>query len=158
MNTIPKQLNTILENITADLSQGKEFWVYLNGMDLTEKFFELSSQLMIEELNLKSLPKGYELVALIFYWETNCQFSGWYALENLSSYLDEIISCYSEIGLKGEADGIKEAAEVWDEQLQNYEEVTTAYKSISNPYSDENKRWDFINTYLKSYADSLFYE
>ncbi|MEZ5470979.1 MAG: hypothetical protein R3E90_04305 [Marinicella sp.] len=127
-------------------------------MDLTEKLFEFSSALMIEQIELTSLPKGYGLVAYIFYWETNCQFSGWYALENLSDCLDVIINSYNDIGLKEEAMGIQKAAEVWDETLQNYDEVTVAYKSVSNPYADENNRWDYINAYLKKNASALFYE
>ena len=155
--TIPKKLVPILENVTGSSGKGLEFWLYLTDMNLTEKFFELSSQLMIKQLDLASLPKGYELVALIYYWETNCQFSGWYAFANLSSYQEEIIQCYTEIGLLEESQAIKKAAEVWDEEIQNYDEVTNAYRSIPNSYFDENKRWSYLNEYFSTHAKALFY-
>jgi hypothetical protein len=155
--TIPNQLVPILKKLTVESDQKLSFWLYLDHMDLTEKLFELSSALMIEQIELTGLPKGYQIIAYIFYWETNCQFSGWYALENLSGYLGEIVNSYKEIGLDDEALGIQKAAELWDESLQNYDEVSAAYKSVSNPYADENMRWDYINKFIKKNANSLFY-
>lgn len=158
MSDLPEIVKPILQKISGSDTDQFEFWKYLEKMDLTEKFFELSSELMLSDLVIADLPDGYILVTYIFYWETNCQFSGWYALENLSPTLDLITSCYEEVGLKAEATGILKAAKVWCAEKQNYEEVTEAYQSVNNLYNDENKRWEYLNKYFKNNEDSLFYE
>ena len=154
---IPKNIVTILKKMADPKVNEFEFWNYLDGMDLTEKFFELSSQMMINAINFDKLPKGYRLATYIYYWETNCQFSGWYALENLSSELNEITRSYEDVGLTEEANSICKAAEVWNAETQNYDAVNVAYQSTSNPYSEENLRWEYLNQFFKKNASSLFY-
>jgi len=154
---IPGEVKPILEKIVDDTACSIEFWKEAKGEELTDMFFELSSELMLSDLDEDMLPIGYKLVGYIYYWETNCQFSGWYAIQNKADELDTIIECYKLVGLAAEADGIKKASEKWFETDGDHEAAGNAYSSISNEYSTDFDRWDYLSDYFVNNAKSLFY-
>jgi len=62
---------------------------------------------MMSDIDESSIPEGYIILAYIFYWEQNCQFSGWYAMENKQHELAKFLSCYEMFGLTSEAEAEK---------------------------------------------------
>lgn len=154
---LPDSILPILKKITEGKESDIEFWRSLDGDDLIEAFFELSGELMMADLEEDSLPEGYVLLAYIFYWETNCQFSGWYAIENKRHEMDKIKSCYRKVGLPSEATALEKAVEVWFSSNQDHDAVGRAYRSITNEYSDEQVRFEYLAKYFAANANRLLY-
>ena len=154
---LPESIRPILEKITNRTDDKIEFWNYAHGEQLTDLFFQLSSELILSELDENSLPKGYKLVAYLFYWEQNCQFSGWFAFENLKDSIDSIVQAYRDIGLVGEANGIAKAMEEWFRSDGDDVKVGEAYSSVENQYKVDFDRFNYFNDYFNDNKE-LFYE
>ena len=154
---LPKELIPILEKITKEKGIGLEFWSELDGDELDDMLFNLSSELMLSEVDENSIPIGYKLVAYIYHWESSCLFSGWYALENYGDMLPAIIECYDRVGLSQEALALKRASQAWDSVAQDHEKVGAAYSSVENPYKDEDSRLEYLGNYFKENSNVLFY-
>ena len=154
---IPEKIKPILLKITKPEGHELEFWKFLDGDQLTDKLFELSSELILSELDEDTLPKGYKLVAYLYYWEHNCQFSGWYAFHNLKSYTSKIIECYREIGMSSEASALEKAEIAWFESDGDHDKTGVAYGSVENEYKVDFDRFDFFIDYFKKNAH-LFYD
>ncbi|NIB44368.1 hypothetical protein HBA55_32540 [Pseudomaricurvus alkylphenolicus] len=154
---IPKNILPLLQKITTVRGCDLEFWNSLEGDELIDMMFKLSGELMMSDIDEDSIPEGYVLLAYIFYWETNCLFSGWYAIENKRDEMDKIIRCYRKVGLNGEADALVKAVEVWFSSKQNHERVGTAYHSVPNDFEDEGARLTYLADYFARNADNLLY-
>jgi len=154
---IPNELLPLLKQITQSEQVNMEFWLDLESEKLNELFFNLSSQLILSELDLNALPVGYKLVTYIFDWESNCLFSGWYALENLGDSIPEIVKSYQLVGLNQEALAISRASDAWDSIEQDHDKVTMAYDNVENTYSDDEERLNYLSHYFKHNAEKIFY-
>lgn len=154
---IPKELIPILEKITQNKNVGIEFWNDLEGEDLDELFFSLAAELVLSDLDEDSIPLGYKLAAYIYHWESNCLFSGWYAIENCGDMLPTVTECYKQVGLTQEALAIKKASEAWVSEEQDHDKVGAAYSSVDNPYKDQDVRFNYLSKHLKNNSKSLFY-
>lgn len=154
---LPEEILPILEKITEIKGCETEFWKSLEGYDLTEMWFQLSSELLMSDIEEYTIPNGYVLLAYIFDWESNCQFSGWYAIENKKDELDKIQDCYRQVGLESEANALAKAKEAWFKSNQNHEIVGEAYRSEPNDYREANDRFDFLSSYFSANASSLLY-
>ncbi len=155
---LPGSLVPILEKITKQRDCGVEFWKSLSGDDLIDMLFDLSGELMLSDIDEGSIPEGYVLLAYIFYWETNCQFSGWYAIENKQDEMEKILSCYRKVGLTEEADALTKAVETWFATNQDHEKVGAAYSTVANRFSDEADRFLYLANYFSDNADRLLYD
>lgn len=155
---VPQVILPILENISSAKSCTPEFWRDLDGDSLIDAFFDLSGELMMSDIEEESIPAGYILLAYIFYWETNCQFSGWFAIANKKDEIEKILSCYRQVGLNGEAEALKAAVQTWFSTQQDHDAVGAAYRKVENPYSEEEKRFAYLAKHFKNNADSLLYE
>ena len=154
---IPSELTPLLEKVTQDNGVGLDFWNELEGEDLNELFFTLATELILSDLDENTIPLGYKLVAYIYHWESNCLFSGWYAIENYSDMLPTIIDCYKQVGLEQEALAIAKACEAWDSEEQDHDKVGAAYGSVDNPYKNEDDRFVYLSNYFKTNSQFLFY-
>lgn len=155
---VPKVILPILEKISSARSCAPEFWRELDGDSLIDAFFDLSGELMMSDIEEERNPVGYVQLAYIFYWETNCQFSGWYAIENKKDELDKILQCYMQVGLVGEAHALEAAVKMWFATEQDHDAVGAAYRKVENPYREEEKRFLYLANYFKDNAESLLYE
>lgn len=154
---IPKELIEVLEKINQGKNIDVEFWNDLEGEDLNEQFFLLATELILSDIDEDSIPVGYKLAAYIYHWESNCLFSGWYAIENYRDMLPAIIDSYKQVGLTQEARALELANEAWDSEEQDHDKVGAAYGSVDNPYKEEDDRFDYLSNYFKTNASKLFY-
>lgn len=155
---VPEKILPILEKISGARSCAPEFWRQLDGDSLIDAFFDLSGELMMSDIEEDSIPAGYILLAYIFYWETNCQFSGWYAIENKQDEMEKILSCYEKVGLHSEANALKAAVKTWFSTDQDHDAVGAAYRTVENCYSEEEVRFSYLANYFKDNAGTLLYE
>ncbi|WP_020210275.1 hypothetical protein [Gilvimarinus chinensis] len=155
---VPDSVVPLLQKVTSQRACEIEFWRYLKEEDFLDSLFQLSDELMLSEIEESSLPEGYFLVAYIFNWETNCQFSDWYAIENKRDEMEKIILCYREVGLYSEAAALTKAVKAWEVSQRDEAAVSLAYKSVSNKYSDEDVRFEYLADFFSRYSDSCFYE
>ena len=154
---LPPEVIPFLEKVIQGKCRSVEFWNQLSGEELTDLLFELSSLLYDSDLNGEKLPLGYTYLTFIYHWESNCQFSGWYAIQNYHDDLPVIIECYSKVGLVDEAKAINLAADKWFESDQDYDAVSEAYSAVDNKYSVDFERLEYLSQYFRDNADTLFY-
>ena len=154
-HSLPTAIVPILEKFRPE--GDLEFW-NSHDPDAIDDFVALAHGLALSNIDTAELPLGYSLIEDIFHWESSCQMSGWYALENMDAQLDEIISAYRAVGLEGEADGLTAARSAWSTSDGDDDATGKAYAQVSNPYRDESERWSYLFSYFKENAARLMYE
>jgi len=154
---LPEEILPILAKITDGKECELEFWKTLEGDSLIDMYMDLSSELIMSDIEQDSIPIGYVHLAYVFYWETNCQFSGWYAIENKQDEMPMILSCYEAIGLNSEAKALEAAVSEWFASEQDHDRVGAAYSSVPNKYSDEDDRFEYLADYFTKNATKILY-
>ncbi len=134
-----------------------EVWTYPNHLHWVDIFLEFGTELFNSGLDFSKLPAGYGMVSYIFDWEVQNQFSGWYALENRAYCINEICSSYAAAGFPREASGISNAFQVWDRELQNYDQVSKAYLKEKPEFESDIVRMENLVCFFIDNANALFY-
>jgi hypothetical protein len=131
-----------------------EFW----KIEDDDIFFEALSYLplMMNEVDdegLDHLPEGFRLAYPVFWLEDDYQFNGWTALTNAGEELLLLaISAYERIGLPTEAAALRAALEVVRVNGADDEAAGEAYKSVENPFADEDRRWEALRKFFRENA------
>lgn len=121
-----------------------------------DAFLELGCELYASDIGEEGLPEGYLLAAYLFDWESQCQFSGWYALSNRSDTIDRVIEYYRRVGLADEAEAVARADAAWRASGGSHEQAAAAYGLARPRFSDE-ERLEHMACYLVDNANTLFY-
>ncbi len=162
MKNLPKLVIPILEKVReSKLTPSNlelEVWNYPNHQAWVDIFLELGIELFNSDLDASELPIGYKIVGFIFDWESQNQFDGWLALTNRANFIPEICHCYELVGLPREAQSIRNAFDVWNSEINNYEEAAEAYSQGNPEYPDELTRMENVVCYLIDNKEELFYE
>ena len=100
------------------------------------------------------LPIGYGIVRYVVRFEIHSRFSGWLALENVgSNEMEQVFAYYRKTGMPEEAEGLEKAEVAWylaqEQKHEENEAAGSAYRTIANPYSDADERWDKILKQLR---------
>ncbi len=135
-----------------------EFW----KIEDEEIFFEALSYLplMMEEVDrdgLDHLPEGFRLAYPVFWLEDDYQFNGWTALTNAGEALLLLaIAAYDRIGIPTEADALRAALQAVRADPDDDEAAGEAYKSVENPFADDDARWGALTRFFRS--NSMLFE
>lgn len=118
---------------------------------------ELGAALKARNLDDDALPRGYGLIAELFDWEAQCQYSGWYAFENREHGIGRVIEAYRFVGLPGEADALARASAAWNESGGDHESASAAYSRVSHECGVDLDRLEFLAAYFVDHANELLY-
>ncbi|WP_347986037.1 hypothetical protein [Methylomonas sp. AM2-LC] len=158
---LPTQVIPILEAVSKSPVAPKntpiEIWKANNHSNCIDLFMELGIALFNSDIAEEGLPKGYILVAYLFDWEAQCQFSGWYAFGNREATIQRVIDSYKAVGLRCEADALERGYDAWLSTDGDVDAVTTAYNDLPNEYTVDIDRMEFLVSYFVDNANSLFY-
>lgn len=134
----------------------REFWEYENDDLFIEALGYLPLHLpeeILEDLDmLDDAPRGYRLAVPIFWIEDDYHVNGWTALSNAGEWLlPRAISAYREIGLPTEAAALDAALTIIRSGRNDYQDEATeaAYKSVDNPFADDDLRHDALLRYFR---------
>jgi hypothetical protein len=129
-----------------------EFW----KIEDDDIFFEALGYLplMMEEVDdegLDHLPEGFRLAYPVFWLEDDYQFNSWTALTNAGEDLLLLaIAAYERIGLPTEAAALRAALASVIANPADDEAAGEAYKSVENPYADEDIRWEALLKFFRA--------
>jgi hypothetical protein len=158
---LPAKVIPILEAVckspVAKKDTPLEIWKTNNQHTWIDLFMKLGIALFNADIVDSDLPNGYRLVAYLFDWEAQCQFSGWQAFGNRESTIDGVIESYRFVGLNCEADALQRGFDAWLASDGDDDAVTLAYDEIPNEYTVDLDRLEFLVSYFVDNADSLFY-
>lgn len=100
---------------------------------------------------LDEMPEGYRLALPIFWIEDDYFINGWTALTNAGEWLlPSAICAYERIGMKSEANALRAALVSCQISPNDDEAVEAAYKSVDNPYSDDELKHRALRSYFCS--------
>lgn len=133
------------------------FWKVENDEVLSQLLEQLGLALQLINLDdkaLNDLPPAYAVVYYVFYFEAECKFEGWLAIENAGAEkMKKIRYYYEKIGLAEEAKAIEKSEAAWyasgGHDGQGYDSAAEAYKSVKNPYADENERRKYMLNFMR---------
>jgi hypothetical protein len=130
-----------------------DFW----SLEDDELFLEILSYMPLhisEEAQgqFEDWPTAFRLAFPIFWIEDDYEVNGWTALINAGEdMLDAAITAYRRIGMTEEADALAAALESIRHDPQNEDAAEQAFKSVRNPYTDEEKKF---RTLVKFFRDN----
>ena len=104
------------------------------------------------------MPRGYGLIAHLFDWEAQCQYSGWHAFSNREAEVGRIIQAYEAVGLDGEAAALGRALTVWRDSGGDHDATSAAYRELAHPCSVDLDRLEYLAAHFVDHADALLYE
>ncbi|GAA5072511.1 hypothetical protein [Lysobacter panacisoli] len=160
--SLPESVRPILESVIRQPTVARglplEFWRHPDHRAWIDAFTELAIALTQSDLDEASLPRGYVLIAYLFDWEAQCQFSGWHALENRRNELPAIFVAYEEVGLEGEAEALRRALQAWDASGGDHVAAGAAYNTTRHGYSVDLDRLEYLAGYFIDHADRLLYD
>jgi hypothetical protein len=162
---ILEALRSYLQKLNSDELQDKslplEFW----KIDDDDLFFEALSYLPLhmpltnagEVTGWQHMPEGFKLAFPIFWLEDDYQVNGWTALTNAGEWLlPQAIAAYDRIGMTSEARALAAALQSCSEHPTDDEAAEAAYKSINNPYADEELKFAALLKFFR--ANSQLFE
>ncbi len=135
-----------------------EFWRHDDHRTWIDAFMELAAQLQQSDLAEDELPRGYGLIAHLFDWEAQCQYSGWHAFSNREAEVGRIIQAYEAVGLDGEAAALGRALTVWRDSGGDHDATSAAYRELAHPCSVDLDRLEYLAAHFVDHADALLYE
>jgi hypothetical protein len=150
-------LEAVLRSPLLRKSMPLEVWKIEHGPTLLTALSELGLQLYASTLAEDELPRGYGLVAYLFDWEAQCQYSGWMAFANRSSHMQSVIDAYREVGLDGEAQALALAWQAWKAADGDITAVDLAYSQVRHDYTVDLDRLEYLAEYFFDNAHRLFY-
>lgn len=160
--SLPESVRPILETVVRQpgVAHGLplEFWRHPDHRTWIDAFMELAIALDQSDLDAASLPRGYALIASLFDWEMQCQYSGWHALDNRRDALASICIAYEEVGLAGEAEALRRAFAAWDASDGDHTATSAAYGAAAHDYSVDLDRLEYLAGYFIDHADRLLYD
>lgn len=155
---LPDSIIPLLETITSrNDERTPEFWLS-DDPALIDEYVDLANQIFLCGLDPNDLPQGYSLVAALFDWESNCQMSGWYAIENRASEIERVAEAYRKVGLEAEGTAILAAAQAWSESSGDSDATGRAYSEVPNRFRKDVDRWQYLISFFNKNARELFYE
>jgi hypothetical protein len=158
---LPESIIPILESVvlrpTVASGLPLEFWRHGDHRAWIDAFMEFGSALAASDVDDAALPRGYGLIAELFDWEGQCQFSGWYAFANRQQNIDRIIEAYRFVGLPGEADALMRANNAWNESGGDHATASAAYSRVSPEFRVDLDRLEFLAAYFVEHANELLY-
>jgi hypothetical protein len=163
---LPAEVLPLLESVATEHALPIELWKGNDRATIKDAFSSLAIGLASSELDLHALPRGYWLLSTVFDWERERLFEGWNAFEWVSEPAD-VLRAYEEIGLRDEACAIGRALEVWQrlakidsptEEFDIDDATNAAYEHKLHPYSDHDKRFQYLVDFFCANANSIFYE
>jgi hypothetical protein len=100
------------------------------------------------------LPRGYAIARYVLRFETHCRFSAWLAVENVGAEDMRLVRhYYAEAGLPEEALALERAEAAWyaagGHDGSGYDAAAQAYRSVANPWADEDARWFHLLAVLR---------
>ncbi len=134
-----------------------EFWRHGDHRTWIDAFMEFGAALQASDIPQDELPRGYGLIAHLFDWEAQCQFSGWNALDNRRSTIDDVIGAYDTVGLHGEAAALRRAFVAWDVSGGDHEATSAAYGQETHDYCVDLDRLEYLAAHFIDHADELLY-
>jgi hypothetical protein len=159
--TIPTAIHPILQELEGNplFPRGMplEFWTSPDHRKWIAAFTGFGSALRARGLPADGFPPGYALVALLFPWETQCQFDGWHALANGSDDLDRIFAAYAAVGMADEARALCRARKAWIDSGGDVEATSAAYRLEPNGHSCDLDRLESLAAYFIDHADRMFH-
>mgnify|MGYP000930898331 FL=1 len=106
--------------------------------------------------NLERMPEGFRLAFPVYSLEDDYAFNGWTALTNAGTrLLPSVIQAYRRIGLASEAEALEAALRACEEDPDDTDAVEAAYKSVSSPFADDDKRNEALLSFFRAHR-SLF--
>lgn len=158
---LPVSVVPVLESVVRSPVVAKgmplEIWRSQDHHAWVDAFMELGSALFDSDIAEDGLPGGYALVAHLFDWEAQCQFSGWHALANRASTIDRVIASFDAVGLPGEAAALRRALSAWHSSDGDVDATSAAYAQERHAYSVDLDRLEYLAGYFIDNADRLFY-
>ena len=154
---LPDQVKPVLEKVAAKFRLPVELWHSENGPRILDAFCELAAKLDESELDPDQLPDGYLLLALLFGWESECQFEGWNAFAWKRNEIGAIVVAFRLVGLADEASALSRAFEAWLADHDDHDAISRAYGEGTNSMSDSD-RMEYLTDYFCNHAAEMFYE
>jgi|CXWL01.1.fsa_nt_gi hypothetical protein len=157
--SIPTAVMPLLEQVRRTLP-GRDvplaFWQLDSGKAILDGFMDLAGRLKKSDIDLELLPKGYEIVALLFSWESECRSEGWGAFENTSEGDFERVCClFGEVGLERESLSLRAQMISYQADPADIEALVSVGERMRHEYSDDLDRLEYLTQYLCDNADSL---
>jgi len=155
----PDIIKPVLEQLRqymADFYPGKEFPLEFWKIEDDDLFFEALGYLplymtIVFGEDIPDLPEGYRLAYPIFMIEDDYYVNGWTALTNAGEYLlPAAIEAYTQIGMLSEAEALAAALQAIRDDLDDEDAAEKAYKSIDNPFIDDELRDEALLDFFRS--------
>ena len=159
---IPESIHPVLERLRQyliDLYPGQDIPIEFWKIEDDDLFFEALGYLPLHMTivfgeKIPDLPEGYRLAYPIFMIEDDYHVNGWTALTNAGEYLlPAAIEAYSEIGMHSEAEALAAALQAIRDDLDDEDAVENAYKSVDNPFIDDDLKNAVLLAFFRSRAD-----
>ena len=158
---IPEEVLPLLKAVTRKVSRRQippDFWQIDHGPTILEAFSELASELALSELDERSLPEGYSLVACLFEWEAQCQFDGWSAFDNVSEEaFEKVLRSFERIGLSAEAKSLEAQRAAYLANPDDHEAIHSVLASHRHELSGDLDRLEHMTQYFCDHAAVLLY-
>lgn len=156
---IPAEVVSILKRVGDELPVRNvplAFWQLDQGKLILDGFMSLASHLRIDEVDLSRLPLGYEIVEVLFGWESDCQFDGWGAFANVGEEeFERICKLFETVGIPDEANSLRSEMEAYLLDSDNMEALNRVADEHRHSLSVDLDRLEFLTQYLCDNAEEL---
>ncbi len=158
---LPDSIVPLLEAVIASPAVATglplEFWRHDDHRAWIDAFMEFGAVLAASGIRKDELPHGYGLIAHLFDWEAQCQFSGWHAFAHRDSTIDQVIASYEAVGLADEAAGLRLARLAWRQSDGDCDASSAAYAKTPRRHPADLDRLEYLAAYFIDNADDLLY-
>ncbi len=132
------------------ISDEETFSTFMEGFGIELDMLDHSVSVDFDQL-----PPGYGVARYVLRFETHLKFSSWLAMQNVGpDDMRKSRSYYRKVGLNAEADALEKAEAAWyaagGHEGGGYDAASEAYRSVENPYRDEDERWFHILGVLRA--------
>jgi hypothetical protein len=136
-----------------------DFWQTDHGPTILDGFSALAPLILRADLPETAIPPGYLMLAQLFDWESQCQFNGWGAFENVSEVeFDAILHGFARVGLVAEADSLRKQMDAFHAHPDDLEPMFVAAEENRHAFSGDLDRLEYLTQYFCDHADALLYE
>lgn len=136
-----------------------DFWRNDHGPTILDGFSALAPLILGAGLPDAAIPPGYRMLALLFDWESQCQFNGWGAFENVNdAEFAAILQGYASVGLVAEATSLRKQMDAFLAHPDDLEPMLLAAEAHRHAFSGELDRLEYLTQYFCDHADALLYE
>jgi len=158
-STSPESILPVLERLRdymIDFYPGKDIPLEFWEIEDDDLFYEALGYLPLHMTivfgeSIPDLPVGYRLAYPIFMIEDDYHVNGWTALTNAGEWLlPGAIDAYAQIGMHTESAALAAALTAIREDLDDEDAAEKAYKSVDNPYADDDLKNEKLLAYFRS--------